>query len=526
VTAWRKVGSDELVYRGYLWSKLHGIVFPSIRCDLESEAMPTKAIKVIWYIGTVLVSATVVGCNQKVSDVAPAYYVSPSGTDSNSGAFDSPFASLIKAQAAMRSSDVKTTYVRAGTYSDTSLTLTTADNGETWSYYPGDGYDTAILDGGATSGDTGENPVTILGGSNITLNGLTIRNFPQWGVGIHGGNSAPSSGYPYSVATADSISITNNIIQNGYTTAEDGWSGGGIWAKGQVTNLTVANNVVANQYGSGIRVGSNGDLESPNDNISGLVVKNNVLLMTDRYPGDNGSIYVEDQNFVSTNMLITSNFIRDYQSDPSIRNSNPITRDVAIYLDRGASNVTVTANIIANTAYAIVGSAEVTSTQAFFIGSGHNDTVSGNIIDLGDDGYIMNLGYIFYYATDPAMTGNAITGNIFMGNWSGTQESYAFGVGPVGYASSGQSAPAAPICANNMYYNYGGGSMSTNGNEFNDASPVVGDDPLISGWKYTLAANSSAYDAPVKFPVMVGGWGPPGYVIPDLGTPPSYAETR
>jgi hypothetical protein len=408
-------------------------------------------------------------------------------------------------------------------YSGTSITLSSADSGETWSYYPADGYDSAILDGGASSSSTGANAITILGGSNITINGLTIQNFREWGIGIHGGAYDSADGYPYTEATANADTITNNIIKNGYTTANDGWAGGGLWAQGQVTNLTVANNVVTNQYGSGIRVGSNGAGGSPNDNISGLRVKNNVLLVTDQYPGDNGTIYVQDQNFASTNMAITNNFIRDYQTNPSIKNSNPNTRDVAIYLDRGASNVTVTGNIIANTANAVVGSTSVSSTQAFFLGSGHNNTITGNIIDLGNDGYILNLAYEYYYSTDPAMTGNSFTGNLFVGNWSGAQESYALGVGPVGYARGAPAPPVDPTCTHNLYFNYGGGTFRTNGNGFSDASPVTGQDPLITGWTYSLPANSPAFSTPVGFPAIAGGWGPPGYAIPQSGTTPSYA---
>ena len=122
------------------------------------------------------------------------------------------------------------------------------------------------------------------------------------------------------------------------------------------------------------------------------------------------------------------------------------------------------------------------------------------------------------------MTDNAFTGNIFVGNWSGTQESYALGVGPVAYAQGGL-ALVDPTCTHNMYFNYSGGLLNTNGNGFDDASPITGQDPLISGVTYDLASNSPAFVAPVKFPVIVGGWGPPGYVIPQSGTPPSYTES-
>ena len=97
--------------------------------------------------------------------IVPAFYVATNGSDGNPGTFAAPFATLGKAQTAMRaSSSIKTTYVRAGTYKPaavagncdfgatqgSSVALSAADTGETWSYYPPDGIGTAILDGQST----------------------------------------------------------------------------------------------------------------------------------------------------------------------------------------------------------------------------------------------------------------------------------------------------------------------------------------------------------------------------------------
>jgi hypothetical protein len=94
-----------------------------------------------------------------------AYYVAPNGSNSNPGTFAAPFATFGKAQSAMRASSIKTTYVRAGTYfptgfdvggGDTAIVkLTSADSGQTWSYYPFDGIASAIIDGGSSSATVG-----------------------------------------------------------------------------------------------------------------------------------------------------------------------------------------------------------------------------------------------------------------------------------------------------------------------------------------------------------------------------------
>ena len=467
-----------------------------------------------------------------------AYYVAPDGVDSNTGGVSDPFASFARAQAAMQASSTKTTYIRAGVYANASLTLVAADSGETWSYYPPDGVDSAVLDGGASGANTGGNLITILGASNVTINGLTLQNFREWGIGIHGGAYDAAAGYPYSVGTADQVTVVNNVFNNGYTTANSGWAGGALWADGQVTHLTIDHNAASNQYGSCYRVGADGDGGQPNDNISNLTISNNVCLNSDETTGDNGAIYVQDQTLdltgtnQSTNIKILNNFVRDYQcaagttaltcgaygGDGGASGNNP-NRGVGIYLDRGAANVTVTGNVIANSANTFAVSGPTSSTTAIFMGSSQNNQITGNLIDLGNNGWICDVVYEKYDSGD-ANTGNVITGNLFIGNWSGNQSSGALGVLNLAFPAGG-SSPSAPQLANNLYYNYGSGGLSTRGNSFADASPVTGKDPLISGWTYQLADDSPAYSAPVAFTPIVGGWGPPGYSIPQNGTAPS-----
>lgn len=98
---------------------------------------------------------------QAMTSTAPAptgaaYYVAKTGKDSWSGRLaepnaagtDGPFASLERAQAAMRDSAVKTTYIREGTYRlAQTLTLTGADSGVRILGYPGE---QVVLSGGQT----------------------------------------------------------------------------------------------------------------------------------------------------------------------------------------------------------------------------------------------------------------------------------------------------------------------------------------------------------------------------------------
>jgi parallel beta-helix repeat protein len=72
------------------------------------------------------------------SPVLTGYYVATSGSDNSDGSESAPFATLQRAQAAMRQSSTKVTQINAGTYYlSTPLVLTGLDQGETWEAVPG-----------------------------------------------------------------------------------------------------------------------------------------------------------------------------------------------------------------------------------------------------------------------------------------------------------------------------------------------------------------------------------------------------
>lgn len=108
------------------------------------------------------------------SGTVPAFYVAPNGNNHNTGTLQAPFLTLEKAQNAMRHSyTIKTTYLRTGTYRRSKeLTLTSADNHETWMTYPNDVSKSAVL----MYNCSGFILIHITGGSNITVSNLTINS--------------------------------------------------------------------------------------------------------------------------------------------------------------------------------------------------------------------------------------------------------------------------------------------------------------------------------------------------------------
>ena len=106
-------------------------------------------------------------------------------------------------------------------------------------------------------------------------------------------------------------------------------------------------------------------------------------------------------------------------------------------------------------------------------------------------------------------SGNSVSNNIVISGHSGAGNGY-----------QGDASPGTPpTIANNAYHNYVGASVSSSG-VFSDSN-AVSEDPQLTCWAYTIATGSPVLSSPVSFGGLPASWGPPGFVIPKIGTPPS-----
>jgi hypothetical protein len=473
-----------------------------------------------------------------------AFYVATNGSDSNPGTLIQPFATLGKCQSAMWSSSTKTCYLRGGTYSNLPkvklnaasaptqalLMLTSADNGTTWQYYPSDGYNTAIFNGANTA--TGpaamcqntayaDYGIYIEGGSHITINGLSFQNFTFGGVALHGGMSWFGNWFPtgnLGAGAADSDLIENNIMQgikNGVPAAsgsctnpawpppvsQDNDSGGGIAALGKVTNLTVTHNAVLDVLGEGMDF----QMFSTSDNMSNLTLTNNVIHNANTANNDSGCIHIYNYAGGSsqgtlTGVNINYNYLHDCGGSGS---SAPYGNARGLYADDGASNINATGNVVS-------GHMRV----CFNYHGGSNNVYDGNICDLGD-GALGAQGIVLYQDSAFCTGSGCMANNVWRNNLVISKASITMG-GYTTYISG-----STPLTReNDLSHTYGSGAVI-------DSASVSTSDPLLSGWTYTLASGGSAYNSPVNFPQQppgwgfAGFWGPPGYVLPETGTPPS-----
>lgn len=419
---------------------------------------------------------------------ANAIVIAPSGSDSNPCTVNSPCQTLERAQSAVRSASIKIVYLRAGTYQRSqTLTLDSNDNGETWMTYPGDAVDSAVIDGGGTI-----NAIIVNGGSNITFSGLQIQNVDQYGIAIHGGTDISYlSPQMTGTGTASGNTIINCIIHDVTNNVpHPNGDSGAIFAVEAVTNTTIKNNVIYNAEGMGIKAGPG--LSGTSVGGSNTTIANNVVYNISTGQDDSGGIYWIDSGHGAhtVNVTIINNFVRDWGGQKGI------------YLDEGSSNVTVTGNVIAPPS-----ARHLPASAAIFYNSGSNNHVSGNIIDVGPTGQGLAAIFLQYTNDNDPMTGNTFEDNTWIANFAGNQNTAEFGISGFTYIFASAGGPmGAPVIRNNTCHNYGGGEERTDGNAFSDSSPIHST-PNLSGWTYTTPPS--------------GGWGPPGYQIPQTGTPPS-----
>ncbi len=376
-------------------------------------------------------------------------------------------------------------YLRVGVYQRKEpFILTEEDSGSTWKIYPSDPVNSAILDGSGL-----DDILLILGGSHITVEGLTIRNYSSRGIGVHGGkgwkNAKPHFHEDY--PTAAHNVIRNNIVENG-NVPSPGWDRAAINTQGTTPNSHILHNVVRNTTGYGIGVWA----LQEGDDISGTLVSGNAVLNTCTRAKDGAAIYICDRTAASKAIMVENNFVRDYGDyEHELR---------AVYLDDWASNTTVCGNILTGK-----------GTQPVLIHGGSNNVVTGNIIDVGNSGKPCVLNYAAH--RNRPMLNNWFTGNVILSSYPEDRSGGA-------YRKFGDITN--PEVKNNLYYNYSTGVVNTGGQYYliKDTHPLTAN-PQIAGWDYQVADSSAIYKQPTAFQPLKRKWGPPGYLLPEAGTAPS-----
>jgi hypothetical protein len=320
------------------------------------------------------------------------------------------------------------------------------------------------------------------GASNLTFIGLQLQRFQYSAIYA---NASPNLSvkdntiHDLSVAVynvggialhaSSGASVENNYIH------DVAYLGIGAWGAG-MSNTTVSGNVVLSSCGATAQPGGN-DMDG----------------------GDCGAIYLWDGvTHASTNIAVTNNYVRDVNVSSNGAGDYTGCCATGLYLDDGMSNVTVSGNVVTGT-----------KSQCFVIHGGNDDTFKDNLCDLDDSTYERIMTYQWDALKLP-MSGNVIEDNVIVSSAA---------TGGTGYSDDG--TPTAPTIKNNAYYNYAGTMVVSSGGNGSDANPTY-ENPGIACWDPSLPASSPVYAAPVSFVKLAGGWGPPGFVLPQTGTAPSW----
>lgn len=416
---------------------------------------------------------------------AREWYVSRQGSDNQAGTVSSPFLTIIKASQVAKSGD--TIMLRGGTYLLNSSQR--VDNGGspgspiTVQSYPGEW---AVLDGkNLTSGhdalivgkqyvnlknfeiaNSPNHGISIWGGKNIVISGLTVRGSQR--NGIYMGHSNP---WTIDNVKVEKSKIFNNVLTNINRNLK--WWPAAL-ACNSCTNIVFENNTVYNNYGEGINF----------NQVKGGRVKGNKV-----FDNFSANVYLDQVSYVtiSQNFLYTkedTRFFRDAKSATQIKVANEGSNN---YL----TNLTITGNIL-------IGGLAGFRYSSWGVGGGLRNTLFANntiYAAYGSSEYLINIDQ------DLGHSGTRIANNIFQysgGGWglvrffnhSGISWDHNSWYG----GSAKNAASSTDIITNPMFANPG--THNADGYRLTESSPCrkVGSTIPAASIDFAGVARNTPYD--------------------------------
>lgn len=286
-----KYPTNRTIYRNHTthaslpgrWRKSSGLLMLQVHVKFEKEIIMNKLI--CRFISLIAAFTLVFGDSfvTLVSAASNTYYVSTTGSDSNSGSLSAPFKTFAKAISILQAGD--TLRVEAGVYTEP-LTLSKSGTASASISVIGD---RAILN------MQGTNPNGVnVSGSYVYVSGLEVIGATDFGI----------------LVTGKYVTIENNIVhddvtRNGVGTCglSTSW-GSAVKVKVGGENITIRNNTVYNNCGEGIAV---------TRGLTALVENNTV------YDNFGVNIYVDNSPFVTVRNNVS------YCTGTHLRNGNRAT---------------------------------------------------------------------------------------------------------------------------------------------------------------------------------------------------------
>ncbi|SMH62420.1 carbohydrate-binding domain-containing protein [Azospirillum agricola] len=393
--------------------------------------------KGMWWNGTLVVNApasdfpapgttpTTPTTPTNPAPTGPAFYVAANGKDSWSGKLaapnadgtDGPFASLTKAQQAMRADPtIDTTYVRGGDYTlKNVLWLDGQDSGVTIAGY---GNEKAVIHGGSTVS------IGLGGAKNVTIEGLSFTGGTVDGHHVYADNAAgltfannsvTGGGYGITVQNSANSQVVNNqfsgtgaeaifvkagsnatIVSNNLIKHPNAADRGdaGIWINGS-SDVKVTHNQIEDSPEKAIAVGSVETTGS--DATYRATIAFNKVIDANLESNDGGGIYLINRQQTLTDHIVVNN---DVTGTTATNPTSPVA-SWGIYLDDWTSGATVKGNYV----HGNIG--------GVFLHGGWSNSVTDNLI-AGNTGAQIGLQQDVAWGgwKGAVMSNNDITGNL------------------------------------------------------------------------------------------------------------------
>jgi len=313
------------------------------------------------------------------------FYVSPSGSDSNSGTQSSPWQTIQHAADSVHAGD--TVYVLAGTYNE-SVTIAVSGSAAAgpviFSSYPGQ---TAIVDGTGLTPSTSSTQglFNIEDESYVTIQGFEIQNYQT------SSPSATPAGI-WVTGSGSNIQILNNIVHNIVTTSEKNGNAFGIAVYGSEAPAAIDSITISGNQVYDLKTGSS-ETVNVDGNVTNFVISNNII-------HDNDNIGIDAIGFegvspdpsydYARNGEISGNTVYNISAINNLGAGNQYNAD-GIYVD-GGSQIVIERNLVYTSDLNIEVASEHSGHVSSYVTVRNNLVYGANSVGISIGGYASNVG--------------------------------------------------------------------------------------------------------------------------------------